>query len=109
MTLRSDYGGALDTALLTARDAGTALIVTSNASISTQMQAAAAQGKKEFTITLSVSFQPEDLRLEGSLWEAFKTGVEFQLAQEELYSNEVSVELNTSDTMNLQLDLSFNF
>jgi hypothetical protein len=109
MTLRSDYGGALDTALLTAKAAGVTLITTNLATISTEMQNAAAQGKKTFTVTLVVSFQPDDLKLEGNLWSAYSSGVESQLIAEEVYSNEVSVTLNVSDTNQLQLDLNFTF
>ena len=109
MTLRTDYGGALDTALASAKTAGIAFVTSNLSSISTSMQNAAVQGKKSFTITLPVTFQPDDLKLYGPLWYAYSSGVEYQLGVEEIYNNEVSVELNESDTNALQLDLSFSF
>ena len=68
MSLRTDFTGALDTKLAEARQAGYDFIkVTNLASITSGMATAAAQGKKQFTLNYSVSYQPSDLRLLGNL------------------------------------------
>jgi hypothetical protein len=109
MTLRSDYGAALSAAFIAAKDAGISLITTNLAAISSDMQTAAAKGLKDFIITLTTSFQPDDLKLEQDLWEAYVSGILFQLASEELFGNEVSISLNTSDNQQLKVDLNFTF
>jgi hypothetical protein len=73
------------------------------------MAAAAARGQKKFTVNYSVSYQPADLRLLGPLWEAYKTGVLQALAAEDLMGNEVTVSLNTADTLATSIDLKFQF
>ena len=110
MSLRTDYTGALDTKLAEARVAGRDLVLVTNlASITTDMAAAAAQGKKEFTISLPVAYQPQDLRLAGPLWEAYKSGVEEAVSSEDVMGNEVTVSLNTDDTVDTAVDLAFSF
>ena len=110
MSLRTDYTGALDAKLAAARDAGRTWVVTTNFSdIQTEMVAAANSGKKSFTFTAGATFQPADLRLLGSLWEAHKTGILQGLAEEDLMSNEVAVELNTSDQTTTRIDIKFTF
>jgi hypothetical protein len=110
MSLRTDYTGALDTKLAAARTAGFTFITVDNlADITTQMTAQADKGVKEFTLTYSLSFQPDDLRLGGCLWDAFKTGVIQGLASEDIMTNEVTVTLNTSDQVTTRVDLNFSF
>lgn len=110
MSLRTSYSGALDAKLAEARDSGyDAVLVTNLADIAADMAAAAASGKKKFTVNFSVTYQPADLRLKGPLWEAYKTGVEQALASEDLMGNEATVELNTTDQLNTSIDIKFSF
>jgi hypothetical protein len=110
MSLRTDYTGALDTKLAAARAAGLSFITVDNlADITTQMTAQANKGVKKFTLTFATTFQPDDLRLEGCLWEAYKSGILQGLAAEDIMGNEVGVELNTSDTVSTRVDLNFSF
>ena len=110
MSLRTDFTGALDAKLAEARQAGYDFVkVTNLADITTDMASAAAQGKKSFTLSYTVTYQPQDLRLEGSLWSAYKTGVIEALASEDIMVNESSVSLNTSDSMTTKVDVSFTF
>ena len=110
MSLRTDYTGALDTKLAEARSNGFTFIKTTNlADITSGMAAAAAQGKKKFTLNFSVSYQPSDLRLLGPLWLAYKSGIMEALASEDIMENEVTVELNTSDQLATSIDLNFDF
>lgn len=110
MTLRTDYNGALDTALLASRAAGRTWVVTTNsAAITTALVAAGTSGKKVFTFTAGVDFQPTDLALLGPLFEAHKTGILQGLAEQDLMGNEVTVLLNTADASTVKIDLSFTF
>jgi hypothetical protein len=110
MSLRTTYTGALDTKLAEARAAGNTFIVTTNtAAIDTGLSTAAGRGQKKFTLTYTVSYQPSDLRLLGPLWEAFKTGMLQGLASQDIMGNEVTVKLNTTDTVTTSVDLIFAF
>jgi hypothetical protein len=100
----------MDTKLAQARQAGYDFIKVDNlASITTGLSTAAGQGKKKFTLTYAVTFQPQDLRLEGPLWEAYKTGILEGLSSEDIMGNEVAVKLNTADTLSTSVDLDFDF
>lgn len=110
MSLRTDYTGALDTKLAEAREAGRTFVVADNlAAISAALVAAANQGEKEFTFTQTLSYQPQDLRLLGPLWDAFKTGMYQGLAEEDLMQNEATISLNTSDQLSTKVDIKFSF
>jgi hypothetical protein len=110
MSLRTVFSGAFDTKLAEARTAGKTFIVTTNlAAINSDMTIAANQGKKVFTLTYTATYQPSDLRLLGSLWKAFQTGVIEGLASEDLMINEVEISLNTADTLSTKIDLKFDF
>lgn len=109
MSLRTSYIGSFGSALVTAKTAGKTLITANSATITTEMTNAAAAGKSSFDVSLVATFQPDDLRLGGNLWEAFATGIEEQLAVEEIMRNEFSLELDTSDTMTLTVVISFSF
>jgi len=110
MSLRTDFTGAYDTKIAEARTAGKDSILTTNlAYITAQMALASGAGKQSFTVTITVSYQPQDIRTAGNLWEAYKSGVEEGMASEDVVGNEVSVELNTSDTVTTQVDLVFSF
>ena len=110
MSLRTDYTGALDTALASARAAGnTSVTVTNLAAIMAGMTAAAATGSKTFTVTLTATFQPVDLRSEGPLWLAYKSGILQGLASEDLMEGDVTVAIDLSDTVTTSVSLSFTF
>jgi hypothetical protein len=110
MSLRTDYTGTLDTKLAEARAAGLSFVTVDNlADITTQMAAQANKGVKSFTLTFTVTYQPEDLKLLGPLWSAFQSGVLQGLHSEDIMANEVAVSLNTSDTVTTRVDLAFTF
>lgn len=109
MTLRTTYSGALDAALIAARNAGQSLVTTNLSTISAAMSAAAASGLKSFVYTAAVSYQPADIRKLGKLWAAFSTGIESQLSSEDIMFDEITVALNTSDQTILKVDLNFSF
>lgn len=110
MSLRTSYTGALDTKLSEARTNGRDFILVTNlAFVTTEMTNAANQGKKTFTINLTLSYQPDDLRLNGPLWDAYKSGIEEAMFSEDVMGADVTVELNTSDTLTTSVDLNFTF
>lgn len=115
MSLRTDYTGALDSKLAEARAAGRNVVIDASnepnpvAGFSTALVAAANQGKKEFTYTVSVGYQPQDLRLEGPLWFAFRSGVLQGLLEQDIMLNEADVKLNTSDQLSTSIDINFTF
>lgn len=110
MSLRTDFTSAVDTKLAEARTSGNTFVkVTNLANISAEITAAAAKGLKEFTVNLVVTYQPQDLRLNGCLLAAFVSGMEEGLYSEDIMSNEVSIVLNVDDTIETSFDLNFTF
>ena len=110
MSLRTDYTGGLDTKLSEARSAGRTSILTDNlATIQSEMATAATKGQKTFTITLSIGFQPQDIRTGGNLWYAYQSGAQEALYSEDLMNNDVTITLNTDDTVTTAMDLNFTF
>jgi hypothetical protein len=110
MSLRTTFTGALDAKLAQARQAGYDFVTVDNlASITTDITTAAGQGKKKFTLSYTVTYQPQDLRLLGPLWSAYQTGVVEGLASEDIMMNEVVVKLNTNDSLTTKIDMEFTF
>jgi len=110
MSLRTDFTGATDTALAAARAAGVTFIATTNlATITTEMAAAAAAGKRSFTLTYVTTYQSADLKLLGPLWRAYQSGITQALAAEDIMLNDVIISLNTADASTTYVDLAFDF
>jgi hypothetical protein len=110
MSFRTTYTGALDAKLAQARAAGNDFILVTNlAAITTELTNAANKGQKSFTISYDVTYQPSDLRAQGPLWKAYSTGILEALASQDIMNNEVTVKLNTADTLSTKVDLIFNF
>jgi hypothetical protein len=110
MTLRTDYTDAFDVVMNAARQAGNDFIlVTSLAAIQAELGTNSASGNKTFTITLTPSYDPVDLKLLGPKWLAFKSGIEEALYSEDIISSEVSVVENCSDVSTFRVDLNFTF
>lgn len=110
MSLRTSYTGALDTKLAEARADGKDWVLTDNlAGITSGLTAAANRGQRKFTLTFAATYQPADLRLQGPLWEAYKSGILEGLASQDIMGNEVVVKLNTADQLATNIDLQFSF
>ena len=110
MSLRTDYTGSLDTKLAEARTTGRSSVLVDNlAYIQSEMAAASAKGLKKFTVTISIGYQPQDIRVGGNLWSAYQSGIQEALYSEDLMNNDVSIELNTTDTVETKADLVFTF
>ena len=110
MSLRTDYTGSLDTKLAEARTTGRdSILITNLAFIQAEMAAASAKGLKQFTVTIDIGYQPQDIRTGGNLWSAYQSGIQEALHSEDLMNNDVVVELNTDDTVTTKADLVFTF
>ena len=90
-------------------DQGVAFVTTNSALLTTELQAAAAKGLKVFKVTIVTSFEPQNLRLRGLHMKSYLAGIQQQLATQDIYSYECVPTLNTDDTMETKIDLSFNF
>lgn len=110
MTLRTTYTGGLDSKLAQARQAGYDAVMTTNlAFITTGLTNAANSGLTSFSITFTVSYQPNDIRLKGNLYDAYKTGILQAFASQDIMNQEVVVSLDTSDTVITLAVLTFSF
>lgn len=100
-----------------ARDAGVALVGTQAGegqynTIVAGLEDAAAKGLVKFQVRVPVTFNPTALRGNNGdnlIFKSFASGVVQALSSQNIYSNEVSVVLNLSDTVNTYLDLNFTF
>jgi hypothetical protein len=110
MTLRTDYLGTLDTKVVEAQTQGASVISTNLAAITSEMQTNANGGYKTFTVKVAIGYQPEDLRKEGNLWSAFRSGAEsYIIGTENISGNEFTLTLDKLDDTVLYLDINFTF
>ena len=112
MSLKSDFldgSTGLTQKLADARDAGAQYVADNLASLSTALKDNAAKGLSKFTVTLPVTFQPANLRLQGLIFKSFVAGVVQALGDEDVYDYEVEVKLNTTDQVETKLDFLFDF
>jgi len=89
--------------------AGQSFVTTNLAALTTELQANAAKGLKEFTINIISTFEPANLRLLGTHMETHFAGITHQLGTEEIYDYEITLVLNTSDVTTTSIDFKFNF
>jgi len=112
VSLKTDYLEGLNgyTAQMAAVfAAGVDFVTTNSATITTELQTAASKGKKSFTITLLTTFETANLRLEGTHMDTFFAGIVKAFADEDIYSYEVSPSLDTTDSNDLYVILTFTF
>jgi hypothetical protein len=110
MSLRTDYTGALDVALAAARVSGKDSIDNNLVAISAAIAAEAARGIKAFTYNAALSgISATDARLEGPLWDAYRSGILAAFATQDIMVNEVAIELNTTDISITTVNINFTF
>ncbi len=113
MSLKTDYltssPSGFTTAMNTVFDEGVDWVTDNLSDISDELKENAAAGNREFTINVAVTFEVVNLRLEGIHMETFFAGIRSALAAQEIYSNEYTIELNTSVTTSTSIDLNFDF
>ena len=112
MSLKTDYiDGAtgFTQKMADAAAAGAQWVTDNSANITSKLQENAAKGLKKFTVTLVVTFEPNNLRLKGTHWESFRSGVLGALIAEDIYEYECNPVLNTSDNIETKIDLVFDF
>jgi len=112
MTLKTDFfDGAtgLHTQMNDVFDQGAAFVTANLASLTSEMTTAAASGIINFTVSIESTFEPAALRLEGLHLQHYIAGIVAQLAIEDIYSHEVVISLNTSNTTTTSIDFAFSF
>lgn len=112
MSLKTDYldganGFTQKMALVFA--AGQQFVVNNRAALQAELETNAAKGNKTFTVTILTAFEPEFLRLAGIHMNTYFSGIKSGLLSEEIYEQEVSISLNTSDQIDTSIDLKFTF
>lgn len=112
MTLKTDYlDGAtgLTQQMQAVFDAGVLFVsTTNNAAIQADLVAAASAGKSSFTSSHITSFETANLRLEGKHMDTYFAGIMKGFADEGIYSYEVTPTLDTSDTVETSVILTFS-
>ena len=112
MSLKTDYldgANGFTQKMNDAFVAGQGFVTASSATLTTELQAAAAKGLEEFTVNILTTFEPANLRLNGIHQESYFAGITHQLGTEEIYDYEVTLSLNTSDTTTTSVDFNFKF
>lgn len=112
MTLKTDYfDGAtgLHTQMNDVFDAGVAFVTANLASLTTELQSAAAKGVTTFTVNITTTDEPANLRLNGLYLQTYLNGIAHELANQDIYGDEVSLSLNTSQTTETSIDFNFTF
>ena len=112
MSLKTDYfdgANGFNTKMNDAFVAGQGFVTASLASLTSELQANAAKGLKQFTVNIITTFEPANLRLNGIHQESYFAGITHQLGTEEIYDYEIDLVLNTSDITTTSIDFNFKF
>lgn len=120
MALRDAYfegASGLTAKLLAAHDAGVALVGAAAGqgqynAIVTGLEANAALGLKEFTVSITTTYNPAALRNNGGdnlIIKAYLSGVSEALSSQHIYDYECTPALNADDPDVTKIDLNFTF
>ena len=94
-------------------DAGVAFVTVTNLSaISTALVDHAAQGRTQFTVTLTTTYNTSILRgNKGNnlILKAYLAGIQEGLADQDIYNFECTPSLNVADATTTRIDLVFDF
>jgi hypothetical protein len=108
--LRDSYD--LQGALNTGFDAGVAFVAPASSAylaLQSALASASAMGKEVFTVSIPTTHATASLRLNGKYLKAYFAGIISGLALEDIYSYEVSLTLDTSDTLTTNVIFNFTF
>lgn len=112
MSLKTDYLDGVNGFTQQMADVfaqGQAYVTTNLSALTTELQSNAAKGNKKFKVTLLSPFEPANLRLKGLHMQTYFAGIRAALMAEDIYDYEVVIELNTADTTDTKIDLTFSF
>jgi hypothetical protein len=112
MTLKTDFfDGAtgIHSQMNDTFDLGVAFVVASAGTLTSAMTTSAASGVTTFTVTIETLDNPANLRLDGLYQQHYFAGIIKGLADEDVYSHEVSLALNTTNTTTTGVDFNFTF
>lgn len=90
-------------------DQGVAFVTQNLTALTADLQTAASQGKKSFTLTYVTVFEPQSLRLKGFHLKCYLAGIQAAMSEQDVYPHECALALNTSDTMETKIDFIFSF
>ena len=110
MSLKTDYldgANGYTTKMAAVFAAGEQFVVDNRATLQSELEAQAAQGVKTFDVTVITVFETAYLRLEGNHMNTFFSGIKAGLFAEDIYEQEVSLSLDTSDTVTTSVIFSF--
>ena len=110
MSLKTDYldgVNGLTEKMALVYAAGEQFIVDNRTAIQVDLEANAAQGKKDFILTYLTAFEPDYLRLGGYHMLTYFSGIRNGLLNEQMYEQEVGIALNVSDQIDTSIDLAF--
>ena len=88
---------------------GKAFVDTNIGTLTSALQTAASKGQKKFVVTIETNFEPSNLRLNGLHLQTYLSGIQSALLDQDVYSYEVSLSLNTSLTNSTSIDFTFSF
>ena len=112
MSLKTDYldgANGFTEKMAAVFAAGQQFVVDNRAGIQAELESNAARGNKTFTVTLLTAFEPDYLRLTGNHMNTYFSGIRSGLLAEEIYVQEVTISLNTSDQVDTSINLVFTF
>ena len=109
MSLRTTYTGALDTAINAAIAAGSAWGTTNNAAINTALTTASGLGQSTVTYSANATHNPAGMILQGTIWNAFKSGLYQYLASEDIMTSELSFSIAAVDATTNAVTITFTF
>ena len=112
MSLKTDYydgPNGFNTKMNDVFVAGQDFVTAQSAILTNELQASAASGLKTFTVKILTTFEPANLRLEGTHMDTYFAGILNQMGTEEIYNYEVTLALNTGDITDTYVDFNFTF
>lgn len=117
MSLKEDYSGVctggFDSDMMTVYQAGVDYVGTlalpgiAYPQLSTALMNSAGAGIKNFTASILVTFEPDNLKLGGIHQQTYFAGIIDALTHEGIYSMYVALSLNTTNTVDLKVDFNF--
>jgi len=109
MSLRTSFTGALDTAINAAIVAGAAWGLTNTADIGTALTTAAGLGKVTATYSASAAHNPAGIILQGTIWNAFQSGIYEYLISEDIMYSELAYSVAAVDATTNTVTITFTF
>jgi hypothetical protein len=105
--ISSDWGYHLQ--MWDAYENGAALVVANLTSLQTSIRTNAIKGQSKFTVTLDLTYQVANLKLNGAHLKSFMAGMQAALQAQAIYPYEYTLTLNIADSSSTKMDIAFAF